>query len=75
MEFEPFQILGYALADLEIRTKYGVHVIGVVQPGNEDRERKVTAAPSADTVLREGEALLLLGKIEYLERFSRRSQR
>ena len=71
----PDDFVGKSLADLEIRTKHGLHVIGVVQPGDETRERKVTAAPAADTVLGEGEVLLLLGKIEYLERFSKLSKR
>jgi len=47
-----------------------VYVIGVVEPGEGPRDRKVLVAPPANTVFREGEILLLLGKIANLNRFS-----
>jgi trk system potassium uptake protein TrkA len=66
----PESYVGRSLADLGIRAKFNVHVIGVVSPGSSASTKNVVIAPSAETVFREGETLLLLGKIENLTRFS-----
>ncbi len=66
----PTEFLGKSLADLGIRAKYGVHVIGVVQTSEGTGGKNVVVAPPAGTVFREGEVLLLLGKIERLNHFS-----
>jgi K+/H+ antiporter YhaU regulatory subunit KhtT len=58
------------LADLGIRAKFDVYVIGVVSPGRSADANNVTIAPSAETVFREGQTLLLLGKMDNLNRFS-----
>ena len=66
----PAGFLGKSLADLDIRAKHELHVIGVVRFGDGRKGKKVVVAPPADTVFQEGEVLLLLGKIESLNRFS-----
>lgn len=66
----PDRFLGKSLADLDIRAKHELYVIGVVQPSDGVKGKNVHVAPPADTVFREGEVLLLLGKIESLNRFS-----
>ena len=66
----PTEFLGKSLADLGIRANHGVHVIGVVQTNDAAGDKNVVVAPPADTVFREGEVLLLLGKIERLNHFS-----
>jgi len=66
----PTVFVGKSLSDLDIRVKHEVHVIGVVHPGEGDEEDDIDVVPPADTVFREGEVLLLLGRIENLNRFS-----
>jgi trk system potassium uptake protein TrkA len=66
----PTEFVGKSLADLGVRAKHGVHVIGVVHPGDEARGKTVVVAPPADTIFHEGEVLLLLGKIANLDRFT-----
>jgi len=66
----PEKFIGLSLADLDIRARYELYVIGVVRPGEGSGSRKVLVAPPADTVFRTGEILLLLGKIENLDRFA-----
>ena len=66
----PDSFVGQSLADLGIRAKFDVYVIGVVSPGRSADANNVTIAPSAETVFREGQTLLLLGKMDNLNRFS-----
>jgi trk system potassium uptake protein TrkA len=66
----PSDFSGKSLSDLGIRARHSVHVVGVVQASDGAGGKNVVVAPPADTVLREGEVLLLLGKIENLNRFS-----
>jgi trk system potassium uptake protein TrkA len=66
----PENFVGQSLADLGIRAKFNVHVIGVVSPTGSSRSKNVLIAPSADTLFSEGDTLLVLGKIENLNRFS-----
>ena len=70
----PASFLGKSLADLDIRVKHELHVIGVVRPDDEGQGKDVIVVPPADTVFHEGEVLLLLGKIEKLNRFTTRYQ-
>ena len=66
----PDRFVGHSLADLDIRAIHELYVIGVVQPGDGIREKEVLVAPPADTVFHTGEVLLILGKIENINRFS-----
>lgn len=68
----PASFVGKSLAELGVRAKHEVHVIGVVDSSDGSRDRRVLIAPPADTVIREGDTLLLLGKIANLDRFSAR---
>jgi len=71
----PPEFFGESLADLGIRAKHGVHVIGVVQMNDGAGGKNVIVAPPADTIFREGEGLILLGEIEKLSRFSELCER
>jgi trk system potassium uptake protein TrkA len=66
----PSSFIGKSLAELDIRAQHEVHVIGIVEPGDGGIGKKVLVAPPAKTIFREGEVLLLLGKIANLNRFS-----
>jgi trk system potassium uptake protein TrkA len=66
----PAEFVGKSLADLGIRARHEIHVIGVVRPGEVDEAKRVVVAPPADSVFHDGEVLLLLGKIENLNRFT-----
>jgi trk system potassium uptake protein TrkA len=71
----PAGFLGKSLADLDIRAKHELHVIGVIRPGDGVKDKMVVVVPPADTVFHEGEVLLLLGKIENLNSFTALFQR
>jgi len=66
----PADYVGKTLANLDIRAKHELHVIGVVHPGKGVKGPDVVVAPPAVTVFREGEIMLLLGRIEKLNQFS-----
>jgi trk system potassium uptake protein TrkA len=66
----PAEFLGKSLAELGIRARYQIHVVGVIDPGDGAREKRVVIAPPAETVFRAGELLLLLGNIDRIERFT-----
>jgi trk system potassium uptake protein TrkA len=66
----PSSFVGKSLFDLDIRVKYELHVVGVMHPGGRDGKDDIVVVPPANTIFREGEVLLLLGRIENLNRFS-----
>jgi trk system potassium uptake protein TrkA len=66
----PREFVGKSLANLGIRAKFEIHVIGVVRVGEGINRKKVLVAPPADTVFSEKDFLLLLGKIEKLNDFT-----
>jgi trk system potassium uptake protein TrkA len=71
----PSEFFGKSLADLGIGARHEIHVIGVVRPGENVTAKRVVVAPPANTVFRDGEILLLLGKNENLNRFTALYQR
>lgn len=66
----PAEFIGKSLADLGIRARHEIHVVGVVRPDDGEDANRVVVAPPADSVFHEGEVLLLLGRIKNLNRFS-----
>jgi trk system potassium uptake protein TrkA len=66
----PTELLDTPLRELDIRAKWGVHIIGVLVGGAGDDRRSLRVAPPADTVFHKGEHWLLLGTIDNLNRFS-----
>lgn len=66
----PSEFVGRSLAELGIRARHQVHIIGVIEPDDGVHEKRVLVAPPAETVFRPGELLLVLGKIDKIERFT-----
>ena len=66
----PASFVGRSIADLDIRRRFGVYVIGVRHAPRGEEESEVDVAPPPDRVLREGEILLVLGRAGELERFA-----
>jgi trk system potassium uptake protein TrkA len=66
----PHEFVGKSIAEMDVRAKYHVHVIGILQPAEGDVGRHVLMAPPASTRFREGDKVLLLGKTEHIERFT-----
>ena len=62
----PREIQGFSLGDSDIRTKYGVTVVGVKSPG-----RDFTYA-EPETVVSSHDTLIVSGHTELIERFSNR---
>lgn len=59
----PARYVGKSLVDSDIRRRYGLTVVAI------RREDKVLPSPAADTVFREDDELLVLGRIVDAERF------
>jgi trk system potassium uptake protein TrkA len=71
----PKGFIGKSLVELDVRAQHEVHVIGIIEPGDRVSDRKVIFAPPANTVFRQGEIVLLLGKIANLKRFTELNHR
>jgi trk system potassium uptake protein TrkA len=63
----PPSFVDRSLVTLRLRNRFGVQVVAIRRLG----ESTVTVNPAPDTVLREGDALLVLGRDEDLDRISR----
>ncbi|MCS7182823.1 MAG: TrkA family potassium uptake protein [Thermoanaerobaculum sp.] len=63
----PASFIGKSLAELEIRRRFGVHVIAIRDVLTEN----VTPAPPPDAKIRDSDVLVVLGGREELERFQR----
>jgi trk system potassium uptake protein TrkA len=63
----PASFIGRSLAELDIRRRFGVHVIAVRDVLTEN----VTPAPPPDAKIRDSDVLVVLGGREELERFQR----
>ena len=68
----PPEFVGKSLAELDIRAKHQVHVVGVVRPHDGGMGGKVLIAPPADTRFGDGDVALLLGTSENLDQLSAR---
>jgi trk system potassium uptake protein TrkA len=60
----PAELIGKTLADAHVRSKYGITVVCIKQPGSQ-----YTFA-TADTVVQQGAIIVLAGKPEYAEGFA-----
>ncbi len=58
-------LAGTSLAKSNLKQRYGISLIGIKQQG-----RKMNINPGADTVLQPEDVMVLIGKVEDLERFS-----
>lgn len=65
----PDEFVGRSISDVNVRARYNVHVIGILQPAEGEATPQVLMAPPASTRFREGDKVLLLGKTEQIERF------
>jgi len=66
----PRRFMGKSLIDLQIRAKYNVYVIGIKRADEKKPDKvDVTIAPSPQTKFQEGDAILILGDLEDLNRF------
>jgi len=65
----PKNFIGKSLVELKIRNEYDVYVVGVKHKADNKESSDITIAPSPNEIFKEGDTLLLLGKIEKLEKF------
>lgn len=66
----PKEFVGKSIGDLEVRTRYGLNIIGIrskEQPGKNICELNI--APKADYVIKDGDIFILLGSNDNLEKF------
>ena len=66
----PRSFVGKSLSELDIRARHQVHVIGIVQGVNQVEDKKITIAPTADTLFEENDVVLVLGTTGSLEKFT-----
>lgn len=66
----PPAVAGKTLMDARLRSRYGVNVISIHRKGEDGKERVVNKNPSADTILEEGDILLVIGDISELQKMS-----
>ncbi len=66
----PPPFVGKSLEEIALRAKYGVNLIAVYSAAKED-PAGVNSNPSADTVLQEGDVLLIIGSEEDLQKLSK----
>jgi len=66
----PPSFVGKSLSELDIRARYQVQVIGIIQGTNHVEEKKVVIAPPAYSLFEKNDVALVLGKTESLERFT-----
>ncbi|MCD6505667.1 TrkA C-terminal domain-containing protein, partial [Candidatus Poribacteria bacterium] len=55
------------IAELKIRTKYGVNIIAIKRSGPEE----ITEMPTPDYAIREGDILVVVGANEDIDRLSK----
>lgn len=74
IEFEvPPSFVGRSLAELEVRRRFRVHVIGYKRRETESGEEVLYVAPKPDLEFRTGDRLLVLGETEDLESFAQQT--
>ncbi len=64
----PPHFVGRSISELDIRKRFGISVL-MIKRREEGREESVDAAPAPDTVLRDGDVLLLMGPEAQVRRF------
>ncbi len=67
----PGPFTGYALRELDVRSRYGVQILLVRRPAGPDSEDRIEVVPGPDTVLRRGDRLLVVGTDRALAALSR----
>ena len=67
----PEGFTGKTLAELDIRARYKVSVLGIRHPGGGEGAGEVIISPSATTRFQPGDMMLVLGRAEDLDRFAR----
>ncbi len=66
----PKPFVGKSLQEIALRAKYGLNLIAIYS-GNVEGDTAVNSNPSADTVLKEGDVLLVIGSEEDLKKVSK----
>jgi len=66
----PSDFTGKSLAELKLRARHRIHVVGVVRKSATGGRGEMILAPPADTRFEKGDLMLLLGRIGDLERFT-----
>ena len=64
----PRSLCGHSLATLRLRSTYGVNVIAVYEEGAEEGAQD--PIPTAETVIREGQTLLVIGRKENIAKLA-----
>ncbi len=62
----PREFIGKTLGELDIRAKYGLNVI-VIKKTSAKGERKISLSPSAETVIKQDDILVAIGKSKDIE--------
>lgn len=63
----PFYCIGRSIKELDIRKKYGVEVLLIKNPGEEEKSKGILPYP--EYMFQPGDKLLLLGELESIKKF------
>ena len=66
----PPSFFGRSVGSLDIRNRYGVSLLLIKRTGD-DGEQIVDELPDAESVLQEGDVMLVLGKADRVSRFEK----
>ena len=66
----PESFIGKTMVELMVRSKHKVNVVGVKHGGADEGPGRMVIAPPAHTRFREKDSLLLVGRVEDLDRFA-----
>ncbi|MBN1587355.1 MAG: TrkA family potassium uptake protein [Candidatus Omnitrophica bacterium] len=64
----PPEFLGKSLKELDVRAKFGLNVIAIKKPGENDEDSELEVSPSAKAIVEKGSVLVVLGAQESIER-------
>ncbi|MCK4527611.1 TrkA family potassium uptake protein [candidate division WOR-3 bacterium] len=69
----PQKFIGKTLKELSLRNKYGINIIAIKRKKEKKDDvntvEEVLEVPSADEKIREGDILIVIGHVDYLEKF------
>ncbi len=67
----PAPFVGKSVGEINLRPEYNVNLVAVHTPQNEEDEYEVNNQPNADTVLKKGDIMVLVGEEQFISRISK----
>jgi trk system potassium uptake protein TrkA len=65
----PSKVIGRTLEDIGLRKKYNINLVTVLRKSADGSTHNINGVPSADSVINEGDIILLFGLVKDINRF------